>query len=105
MEKENERFRAKREFLQGLQRVKSLADAMNLLNTYVSTSSPARPFHSNFAFFLMNTKVPSGASSDELAEYKRMVACFRKESSLSEEALAAYEAAFKADSSQHPFER
>jgi hypothetical protein len=105
MEIENERFRAREAFIERLRRIQSIDAAGELLASYVSQSSPTRPLHSNFSFFITNFKVPNGASSDELAEYKRLVACFRKEGRLSEEALAAYEAAFKTDTSRHPFER
>lgn len=105
VEIENERFRAREALIERLQRIQSIDDAGKLLASYVSHSSPTRPLHSNFVFFITNFKVPNGASSDELAEYRRLVACFRKEGRLSEEALVAYEAAFQADSSRHPFER
>lgn len=103
MEKDDDVYRAKRQFLKELQQVQCVADAWKLVNTYISPQSLTRPFHSNFAFFMDQIKLPNGASSEELIEYKRIVSCFRQEGSLGEEILATFEAAFKTESSRHSY--
>lgn len=71
-------IRAREAFMLELKGIVSYVDALERVHRS-SDRSPARKYYANLGFFLQTYAAPDGASSEELAEYIRLIGSFDAE--------------------------
>jgi hypothetical protein len=98
---------ARREFLQTLERIQSLEDAMKVMGSPPGNRSPERPYFSNFAFFMWGVMgggfiPPTGASRHEKSLYIKLIERFDAEGALKPGSKETLTAALRSTMDEQP---